>query len=181
MSLVRETRPTAAALDAAQKLRPLPTPGADDERSTPAAAAERRGPLRPGRLLSARSRLKGGQVAQAIRTADGVLIAAAAWLACDFANPKGLWESPLAAVAPFAVSAVILALALAGAGAYGFRAREAVAAHLGRVGGGFLLTASVLALGLLVGRASIQLWQAEAFWFCLAFAVVYSLHIWWWA
>ncbi|HEX4199542.1 MAG TPA: exopolysaccharide biosynthesis polyprenyl glycosylphosphotransferase [Caulobacteraceae bacterium] len=152
-------------------------------RPMPAAVrrpADRRGPLRPGRLISTRSRLKGEALARTFAGVDAVVVAALSWLACGLANPTGIWPSPVATVMPFAFGAVFLVLGLHAVGAHGFRSRESMVVHLARVSGAFGLTAVLLAAALAVTRSADAVWQMEAVWFCLAFASLYLLHVWWW-
>src|SRR5580704_1995492 len=152
-------------------------------RPTPVAAihaAERRGPLRPGRLISTRARLNGDVLAQTFKGVDAAVIAVLSLLACDIANPLGLWTSPVASVIPFAIGALLLTLNLQASGGHGFRTRESLLIHLARVGGGFALTAGLLAAVLVVTGATSRVWQAEGAWFCLTFASLYLLHTWWW-
>ena len=142
--------------------------------------ADRRGPLRPGRLISTRSRLTGEAIARTFAGVDAIVVAGSSWLACGLANPAGIWMSPVATVFPFALGAVVLVLSLHAAGAHGFRARESMVLHLGRVTGAFALTAGLLAAMLAATRVPAGIWQAQAMWFCLAFASLYLLHVWWW-
>jgi Undecaprenyl-phosphate glucose phosphotransferase len=177
MSLVLEPRKAPAwdappPSDRAAAVRPMPVPAAQ--------SADRRGPLRPGRLIASRARLDGAVLALSFRAVDLLAIAILAWLACDVANPAGVWASPVAAVAPFAFGAVMLAFFLQAVGGYGFRAREAIAVHLGRIAAAFALTLGVLATSLILLRPGERPWNAEGTWFCLAFASVYLLHLWWW-
>jgi Undecaprenyl-phosphate glucose phosphotransferase len=142
--------------------------------------ADRRGPLRPGRLISTRSRLNGEVLAQTFAGVDAAVVIALSWLACSLANPAGIWTSPVATVVPFAFGAVLLMFSLHAAGAHGFRSRESMVVHLGRISGGFALTAGLLAVVLAATRSPATVWQAEGFWFCLVFASLYLLHVWWW-
>jgi Undecaprenyl-phosphate glucose phosphotransferase len=86
----------------------------------------------------------------------------------------------VATVVPFALGALLLMLSLHAAGAHGFRSRESMVIHLARIGGGFGLTAALLAAALVMTRSAADVWQMEAVWFCLAFASLYLLHVWWW-
>jgi polysaccharide biosynthesis protein PslA len=159
--------------DRAATVRPMPVPARE--------RADRRGPLRPGRLIASRSRLNAEVLAHSFRAADLLTVAVLAWLACDLANPAGgVWASPVAAVAPFAVAAGVLGFCLYAVGAYGFRARETIAAHLGRVAGAFALTLGVMVATLIVLAPADRPWRAGGTWFCLAFSGIYLLHIWWW-
>ncbi len=142
--------------------------------------ADRRGPLRPGRLISARSRLKGEVLAKTLAAVDGAVVLGLSWLACGLANPAGIWTSPVATVIPFAFAAAILMLSLHAAGAHGFRSRESLVLHLGRITGAFGLAAIPLGAALAVIRAGDGVWQAQGVWFCLSFASLYLLHVWWW-
>ena len=162
--------PTAA--DRAAAVRPVPVPAQE--------RAERRGPLRPARLVAPRARLNRRALAHGFRVIDLVAIGVLAWLACDVANPAGVLASPAAAVAPFALAAGVLGLFLHAVGAYGFRARETIGVHLRRVAAAFGLTLGVMAPALILLAPADRPWSAGAIWFCLAFASIYLLHIWWW-
>jgi Undecaprenyl-phosphate glucose phosphotransferase len=144
------------------------------------ARADRRGPLRPGRLIASRSRLNGDVLAQGFRAVDATVAVVLAWLACDVANPAGVLASPVGAVAPFGVAALLLVFFLHSVGAYAFRTRETVVGHLARIAGAFALTGVVLEALLVVPRPAAHIWNAQATWFCLAFASLYLLHTWWW-
>jgi Undecaprenyl-phosphate glucose phosphotransferase len=178
MSLVLEPRPASRwdapqpVGDRAAAVRPMPVPAQE--------RADRRGPLRPGRLIATRARLNSRVLAHSFRAVDLATIGVLAWLACDIANPAGVWASPVAAVIPFAVAAALLGFFLHAVGGYGFRAREPIAAHLGRIAAAFGLTLGVMVAVLLVLPMPNRPWDAGGTWFCLAFAGVYLLHIWWW-
>ncbi len=141
---------------------------------------DRRGPLRPGRLISTRSRLKGEVLAKTFAGVDAAVVIGLSWLACRLANPAGIWTSPVATVVPFAFGAVLLMFSLHATGGHGFRSRESMVVHLGRISGGFALAAGLLAVALAATRSPATVWQAEGFWFCLVFASLYLLHVWWW-
>src|ERR1700749_2357643 len=72
------------------------------------AWADRRGPLRPGRLIPTRARLRGEALANGFRLAATAALPALAWIGFDIVNPIGLWMSPAGAIAPFALSVVLL-------------------------------------------------------------------------
>jgi FlaA1/EpsC-like NDP-sugar epimerase len=152
-------------------VRPQPIPAS--------ARADRRGPLRPGRLIPSRSRVNGRVLAQCIRAVDAAVLVTLAWLACDAANPVGVLASPVAAVAPFGCAALLLTLFLHGAGAYRLGVRETIVRHLARVAGAFALTGGVVAALLGVLRPATRVWNAQTMWFCLGFASLYLLHTWW--
>jgi Undecaprenyl-phosphate glucose phosphotransferase len=145
------------------------------------AGADRRGPFRPGQLISSRARLKGGSLQAGFRFTDAAVIAALAWLGADVANPAGVWMSAVGAVTPFFGAAMLLICGLASVEAYGFRPRDGLGAHLVRLSGAFGLAAAAMAASLLIASAPAAMDQAIALWFCLTFPAVYVLHVWWWA
>ena len=173
------------------RLSPAPTaapPNSHPKQTAPRAplaviepsARERRGPLRPGRLISTRERLRGETVASLYRGIDAVVIIALAWLAFDLFNPRGVWASTVGEATPLFASAALLAASLRIAEAYGFRAREPLSAHLARTGAAFGLTAMLLAVFLALAGAARPQFEALAAWFALSFASIYALHAWWW-
>src|SRR6185312_14598561 len=169
-SLWEEPPPPAAEGDAQVR----PTPVAIRRR------IERRGPLRPGRLISTRERLNGETLALGYRIADALLIAALAWFSCDVANPAGLWAAPVRSALPFLGSGLLLGFCLYATGAQDFRARETLVTHLARVSGGFAMTLLFALPVLALNRTGAAIWQALGVGFCLAFASLYLLHMWQW-
>ncbi|HEX4181655.1 MAG TPA: sugar transferase, partial [Caulobacteraceae bacterium] len=142
---------------------------------------ERRGPMRPGRLVSSRARLRGEALWRAYRIGDGAVVLALSWLCCDLANPAGVWRSPVGAAAPYFAGGLLLLAMLRALNGYRFGARESLVVHLGRIAGGFALAwlasaaAAVLGLYLPDQRAAIAS--------CLAVtsAALVGLHLAWWA
>ena len=117
------------------EIRPLPKRSmlAPARSADPPASADRRGPLRPGRLVAARRRLRGELVAYVFCAADGLMLLLAAAYA-ELVHAGGLRGLPALQTAAVAGSGALLALiALRAARAYGFRARESATAHLLRV------------------------------------------------
>jgi Undecaprenyl-phosphate glucose phosphotransferase len=167
---------------APQKLQPrtLVPPAAPSGAPVERAPRERRGPLRPGRLIPTRERLSGEAVSAGFRGVDAVVIVALAWLVFDLVNPLGVWSSPVGRAAPYFAATVLLASGLGLVEAYGFRARESLTRHLARTGGAFALTGAVLAAILAVAGASKALFEGLGAWLALSFAGVYLLHAWWW-
>jgi Undecaprenyl-phosphate glucose phosphotransferase len=162
---------------------PQQPPTYEAPRPTPApqrTPSDRRGPLRPNALVSTRSRLHGEAVAQLFRAADIAALAALTWALCDFANPMGVWMSPVGSVAPFFAGALLLIFGLGSTGAYGFRPREGLVRHLLAVTGAFALTGAALAAILWIARAPDFLMQDMTIWFCLGLVLSYALHIGWW-
>jgi polysaccharide biosynthesis protein PslA len=171
--------PEPAPVIGAPQQQPMfeaPQPSTVPER----ARSDRRGPLRPQALVSTRSRLRGEAVARLFRVADIAGLAALTWGMCDYANPLGVWMSPVGAVAPFFAGALLLIYGLGSTGAYGFRAREGVIRHLLAVTGAFVMTGAALAAILWIARAPEFLTQALTIWFCLGLVLSYALHIGWW-
>jgi Undecaprenyl-phosphate glucose phosphotransferase len=124
--------------------------------------------------------LKGEVLAQMFAGADAFAVVTLSWLACALANPAGIWASPVASVAPFVFGAMLLIFSLHAAGAHGFRSRESLVLHLGRVTGALAIAAALLTADLGVTRATADVWQGEGVFLCLAFASLYLLHVWWW-
>jgi Undecaprenyl-phosphate glucose phosphotransferase len=175
------TRLSPAPLAPAAKVAPKPVaPPRAPLAVVEEAAQERRGPLRPGQLISTRERLRGETIASLYRGVDAVVIAALAWLVFDLFNPLGVWISAVGEATPFFASVLLLAASLGLAEAYGFRAREPLTAHLARTGAAFGLTGVLLAAILALAGAPKALFGALGAWFALSFAIVYMLHAWWW-
>ena len=172
--------PAPAAPQVAPKAAPKPATVSGPVAVVEDAAQDRRGPLRPGRLISTRERMRGETLSALFRTIDALVIAGSAWLVYDLLSPVGVWSSTVGQAAPYLASAVLLIYGLALVEAYGFRAREPLAAHLARTGGAFALTAAILAAILALARAPKPLTEGLVAWFAFSFATVYMLHAWWW-
>ena len=158
----------------AEAARPASTPAPD------LAPADRRGPMRPNALVSTRSRLRGEQVAHLFRAGDVSALGALTWGLCDYANPMGVWMSPVGAVVPFFAGALLLIFGLGSTHAYGFRPREGLIRHLLAVTGAFVMTGAALAAMLWFAHAPDFLTQDLTIWFCLGLVLTYGLHIGWW-
>jgi Undecaprenyl-phosphate glucose phosphotransferase len=142
--------------------------------------ANRRGPLRPGQLISTRARVRGEALSRTFRAADAAIVLGLAWLSCDMANAAGVWLSPVAAVVPFLGTAVLMLLALRSLEAYRFGLREGFAVHLLRVAGACLLAGLALGLGLILMHTPEPVLEASIVWFCLTFVLLYLMHVGWW-
>jgi len=142
--------------------------------------ANRRGPLRPGKLISARARVRGEAMSRTYRVADGATTAVLAWIACDIANPAGVWRTPLNAAMPFLGIAALLLVALGAFGTYRFRAREGLGAHLWRVAAGFVVAGLALAFGAAVSAFPLAQATSAGQWLGAIFIVLTGLHIAWW-
>ena len=174
MSLISEPRiaPQCAQSAAQPNVRPVPIPAAQ--------RTDRRGPMRPGRLIASRARLNGRLLSSTFRIVDLATAGVLAWFASDVANPGGNSGGPVSTPALFAFGVGLLAVFLQAVGAYRLRPRERVAGHLARIALAFALAAAMVAGTLALARAAGALWNAEAIWFGLAFASLYLLHVWWW-
>jgi polysaccharide biosynthesis protein PslA len=106
--------------------------------------ADRRGPFRPERLITSRSRQSGRQAAHGFRLADVILLAVvtAVALAVEVGGP--LWDAPLSRTLPIVVAALVTGRMLRSVGLYRFGRRERPAVHL-------LGVAGVVAVSVLVG------------------------------
>jgi Undecaprenyl-phosphate glucose phosphotransferase len=142
--------------------------------------ANRRGPMRPGRLISARARVRGEAMSRTYRFADAAVMLGLAWIACDLVNPAGAWRTPVDAVAPFLGTAVLLLAGLRGLDAYGFGAREGLGVHLWRVGAGVIAAGAVLAAAAAVGAVPRAQMPGAGLWFTAAFCTLIGLHVAWW-
>jgi len=143
-------------------------------------AADRRGPLRPGKLISSRARVRGEAMSRTYRLADAVVTLGSAWVACGAASRAGVWNMPVNAVIPFLGTAVLLLAALRNFDAYLFGAREGFARHLLRVSGSFFVAGLALATGAAAGLFPLVQSQMAALWFGAIFTVMIGLHLAWW-
>ncbi len=141
--------------------------------------ADRRGPLRPERLISARERFHGFGPARAFRIADSGLILALAGVASALAHTGGLLSIPVTAALPFAIGSAMLIWSLGGVGAYRFNAGEGLSIHLLRTFSGFLPATALLLVADGLGLPRHELVQVGA-WLGLSFAAIYMLHAGWW-
>jgi len=176
---------------AEESARPVPSPGpgvevSDDLRREigPLVDAdrrhgERRGPLRPGRLLTARARLLESDPAKGFRVADVSIIIAVAAIACRMGQPGDLLAAPVGAVLPYILGAMLLTWSLRATGAYGFQARETLSSHLLKTAAAFTPAAAILVI---IGatRGAMVMTQGLA-WLSLSFSAVYLAHLGWWS
>ena len=145
------------------------------------AGRDRRGPLRPGQLVSPRARLDGFAAVRGFRLADAVLVIGLALAVCAAAHPAGLLAAPLAAVLPYGLTATVLIWGLGEAGAYGFTAREGLSGHLLRTFAAFMPAVAALAAAELTLKTKMAAAAQGAAWLGLCFAVVYLAHVGWWS
>jgi len=147
-----------------------------DRRSGPArdaARADRRGPLRPPRLVPSRVRLRGPAVARAFQIGDAVATLASALAAWTLAPPG-------ADQAVFFAAPLALICGLVLFGAYGFGRHEPLAVHLARVGVAVAIAAAGAALALFpfVDHGGFD--AATAAWLPMTLAALGGLHLAWW-
>ncbi len=158
------------ALEALARLKEeLSAPG--DRR----AGRDRRGPLRPGELMSPRRRFDGRSAVRLFRGADVVLAAGLAAAALAMGAPGGLLGASLGAALPFLAAVAALIVGLRAVGAYDFGAREDLPAHLLKTSAAFVPAVAVLALAGLPPGAHAPL-APLALWLALTFACVYLGH-----
>jgi Undecaprenyl-phosphate glucose phosphotransferase len=145
------------------------------------APSDRRGPFRPGQLVSARAKMNGASIGRLFRFTDLLIVAVLAWIACVLATPGGLLTAPLGKILPFVFGVLAASWGLEASGAYEFGAREPVSVHLLKTAGGFALGGAGVALILFVISAHTGVMAFTGLWFLLSFAFVYLAHIGWWA
>ena len=143
--------------------------------------AERRGPMRPSQLISARARVRGEAMSRTYRQVDAVVVAALAWLACDMVNQAGVWRTPVDAVVPFLATAAVLLAALRGLSAYRLSAREGLTVHLLRVVACCAVAAAALLAAVAVGAVPLAQARAAGPWFGVMVTAIGALHLTWWA
>jgi Undecaprenyl-phosphate glucose phosphotransferase len=142
---------------------------------------DRRGPLRPDRLISSRARVRGEGLSRAYRLIDAGLVFVLAWVFCDIANPAGPWRSPVNAVMPFWGAGALLLIVLNDFGAYRFSARESLALHLPRLAAGFAVVGALLQIGAMAGAYPASAAGPARLWFAATLAVFTLAHLTWWS
>jgi Undecaprenyl-phosphate glucose phosphotransferase len=172
---------------AAQKLALAPdAPDAAAPQHAEAALAQhkpsdRRGPFRPGRLVSAASRMNSRSISRLFRFFDLLIVGIMAWIACRAMAPAGLLTAPLGHVLPFVFGTAAASWGLEASGAYDFAPREPLSVHLLKTAGGFVLGALGMGLVLLAAAAPASVAAAAGLWLALCASVVYLAHAAWWA
>jgi polysaccharide biosynthesis protein PslA len=143
--------------------------------------ADRRGPLRPGRLISSRARLQGAAMSRTYRFADACMVGLLAWIACDIAEPTGAWRAPLNAVAPYLITAVTTLVGLRWLNAYRLGSSESLPLHIARVAAGVVIGGATLALGAITGAYALGRSGVVGIWFAAEGALLAGLHVVWWS
>lgn len=160
----------ALAADAARSLAP-----------EPARPASRRGPLRPQKLVSSRSRNSGRLAVRFFSAADMVVMVVLALTTASAAIAGPILAAPVRSLLPLVAATLAGVWALRAFGLYGFGRNERLAIHLTKLAGAFGLaglcgfTVDLVTGG--GGRSSLGL----AIWLALAFMTVHMMHVWWWA
>jgi Undecaprenyl-phosphate glucose phosphotransferase len=156
----------------------------DAARSIAPAAGQpenRRGRMRPMKLVSSRARNSGRLAVQFFSAADMAVMIALALTTAAAAVAGPILSAPVHALLPLTVATVIGVWALRALGLYGFGRNERLAVHLGKLAACFGLAGLG---GLLVDLAAGGGGSAAlgvAIWVALAFMTVHMLHVWWWA
>jgi polysaccharide biosynthesis protein PslA len=144
------------------------------ERAQAAKTTERRGPLRPAQLATARSRLGGGSLARLVQASDLGILAI-----LFYAKRQG---DILGGPNPLLLAAsVLVAAALVGFEAYQLSARERLYTHLykvvGAVGGAVLAMLTLVSITAPVARTADILNLVD--WCLMALALVGGSHLGW--
>ena len=174
VALARQLRESASTEDLVIPEAPAPAAGPVERRR-----GDRRGPLRPERLSSARARMDGRSCERTFRFADTAMVAGIGLVVSPLSMPAGLLKAPVGALLPYLLGATLLVWALKASGAYRFEKREGLSGHLLRTAFAFLgpLAAAVLLLAhppFSAGAAQLYLWLG------CSFSAVYLAHLVWW-
>jgi Undecaprenyl-phosphate glucose phosphotransferase len=164
---------------------PAPSPAPAQTAGTTLPTAEtqhsdRRGRLRPGKLVSLRSRLHGRVVARSFRAVDGAVIGLTVVGVLQANLAGGLLAASVASVAPYLLGALLLVWSLGVLQGYDLAPREGLTRHLVRVASAFGVTAAGLAAVLLPLHPAVAPLDAIGAWFCASFVALYALHATWW-
>ncbi len=100
----------------------------------PDPGAERRGPFRPSRLVTSRSRQSGRQAAHGFRLADVAVLAAVTTVALVVLVEGPVWRAPLSRALPLVAAALVTGRLLRSVGLYRFRRRDRVVVHMVGIG-----------------------------------------------
>ena len=145
-----------------------------------AAARDRRGPMRPRRLASTRTRVNGADLVRAFGLADAACGLGLAWMIVGQPGVSGGPMALVAAAIPVLALTTLLMLALVAAGAYGLRGRETLPRHLGRVAAAFAAPALALIGGASLAGAAAPVDRSLALHGLLALGLFLPLHAAWW-
>lgn len=181
--------------DVALKLHPADppsrsAPGGLDVKAREALAAEaalelsrdgprRRGPMRPGRLLSARRRTSGAMAVRLFRLVDLALVAGAGVAFAAAALPGRLIDASVGAVLPYVFAGGVAVWGIGALEAYRFHRTEKLSRHQIKLFSAFVLSGLVVLppTAWLGGEAAAGLTCA---FLLIAFAASYLAHLRWW-
>jgi polysaccharide biosynthesis protein PslA len=141
--------------------------------------AERRGPFRPERLVSSRSRQSGRQAAHGFRLADVVLLAIVTVVALIVLVEGPVWSAPLSRALPIILATLVAGRLLRSVGLYRFSRREHAVVHL--VGVAMVTVAGAVVgwlAALLAGNGSRP--SDLVRWLVPAAVGLVALHLVWW-
>jgi len=157
--------------------RLIDAPG-EPEESTP-IELDRRGPLRPEHLVTARRRLRGEVIAYSFCAIDALLLVlTAAWaFELDSAGLQG--AAKLALATPFAGAALLALVSLRAVRAFGFRIHERPIIHMARIAFAMIAAAVFLDIVLIVARGSAALINGLRGQIELSAAAVFCAHLLW--
>jgi Undecaprenyl-phosphate glucose phosphotransferase len=155
-----------------QRASAAPVP--PDDAASKETRSERRGPLRPKRLVSTRARLRGRTVAGAFQAADA-LAAIAVSAAVAFFAPR------VPTLAPFFAAPLSLVASLIIFRVYRFGRRENLTVHLSRLTLATVVAAGVAALALFPFVSEAGFMESVQAWLLAALAVLLPLHVGWWS
>ena len=128
---------------------------------------DRRGPLRPGRLVASRARIAGPALSMSFRLIDAAITVVLAVMAIASVLPRGLSGAAGESLAPYALALAVLIISLSALEAYAFRPGQSLGSHLMRIALAFATTAALVGLALLSPRleaaAALKLWLATSF------------------
>jgi Undecaprenyl-phosphate glucose phosphotransferase len=140
---------------------------------------DRRGPLRPEKLVASRARVAGPALSMGFRILDAVIVVLIAITAVGSFMPNGFADATVLGFVPYGLALAVLIIALSAFEAYAFRPRQDLISHLAGVTGAFVITGALVAIALLspalAAAAALKLWLATSF------AAVVLTHIAAWA
>ncbi len=148
---------------------------------TPADPRDRRGPLRPGQLVSSRSRSSGAMAVSLFRAGDFLALGVLATVVAATLSPLPLLSTPLRTLLPFIAAAAVGAQLLEGFELYRFGRNEKLSLHLAKVALAMIVSGAV-ALGVAAFLAAGPgVATALVIWSALGLMCVHMLHVGWWA
>ena len=182
-----ETSPSADAeapkLDAAalQALAQDAVRTLGSQAQEPIDPRDRRGPFRPEKMVSSRSRQSGAAAVRLFRSADVLALLALTVAVAQGSIGGSLLAAPVRSVVPLVASALLTAWMLKGLELYRFGRNERLNVHLGKLMAVFAASAAAcLGLAALIGAGD-RVILGVAVWFALGLLGIHTMHVWWWA